>query len=142
MAPPGKSAAEVWYPTPYAYWENLSDDPTQYEEEKQRIADATIAELDKHWPGFASDIEVVDVATPNTYVRYTGNWKASPDGWYVTPENMMDQNPVRALPGLSDFYMVGQWTAPFTGTVMAALSGRQLVELLCRQDSKAFATFS
>jgi phytoene dehydrogenase-like protein len=142
MAPTGKSAAEVWYPTPYAYWENLSGDRKQYKEEKQRIADVTIAELDKHWPGFAADIEVVDVATPDTYVRYTGNWKASPDGWYVTPENMMDQSPVRALPGLSDFYMVGQWTAPFTGTVMAALSARQLVELLCRQDSKAFATFS
>jgi hypothetical protein len=52
---------------------------------------------------------------------------------------MMNQSPVRALPGISDFYMVGQWTAPFTGTVMAALSGRQLVELLCRQDGKAFA---
>jgi phytoene dehydrogenase-like protein len=140
MAPAGKSAAEVWYPTPYEYWENLAADRNQYEEEKKRIADVTIGELDKHWPGFASDIEVVDVATPNTYVRYTGNWKGSPDGWYVTPENMMEQAPLRELPGLSDFYMVGQWTAPFTGTVMAALSGRQLVELLCRQDGKAFNT--
>ena len=37
--------------------------------------------------------------------------------------------------------MVGQWTAPFTGTVTAALSGRQLIELLCNQDDKAFAAF-
>ena len=142
MAPPGKSAAEVWYPTPFTYWENLAGDRKQYEDEKQRIADATIAELDRHWPGFASDIEVIDVATPNTYVRYTGNWKGSPDGWYVTPENMMDQNPVRELPGLSGFYMVGQWTAPFAGTVMAAMTGRQLVELLCKRDHIPFATFS
>lgn len=140
MAPPGKSAAEVWYPTPYEHWENLAGNREKYEEEKQRMADTTIAELDKHWPGFASDIEVVDVATPNTYVRYTGNWKGSPDGWYVTPENMMQQTPVRELPGLSDFYMVGQWTAPFTGTVMAALSGRQLVELLCSRDGITFKT--
>jgi phytoene dehydrogenase-like protein len=142
MAPEGRSAAEVWLPTPYEYWEKLADDRKRYEDEKQRIADATIAELDRHWPGFAADIEVVDVATPNTYVRYTGNWQGSPDGWYVTPENMMEQNPVRELPGLSGFYMVGQWTAPFTGTVMAALSGRQLIELLCCRDHRRFATSS
>jgi hypothetical protein len=31
-------------------------------------------------------------------------------------------------------------TAPFTGTVMAATTGRQVVQLLCRQDRKRFAT--
>jgi hypothetical protein len=36
--------------------------------------------------------------------------------------------------------MVGQWTAPFTGTVIAALSGRQLIQLLCKQNKKAFVT--
>jgi phytoene dehydrogenase-like protein len=142
MAPAGKSAAEVWYPTPYEYWEKLAEDRKQYEDEKQRIADATVAELDKHWLGFASDVEVVDVATPNTYVRYTGNWKGSPDGWYVTPENIMNQSPVRELPGLGDFYMVGQWTVPFAGTVMSALSGRQLIELLCIREGKAFKSGS
>ena len=140
MAPPGKSTAEVWYPTSYEYWEELARDRAQYEDEKQRIADVTIAALDRRWPGFASQIEVVDVATPMTYVRYTGNWKGSPDGWYITPENMMNQTPVRSLVGLSDFYMVGQWTVPFAGTVLAALSGRQLIELLCKHDKRAFVT--
>jgi phytoene dehydrogenase-like protein len=140
MAPPGKSAADVWYPTSYEYWEELAHDRAQYKDEKHRIADVTIAALDERWPGFASQIEVVDVATPMTYVRYTGNWKGSPDGWYITPENMMNQTPVRNLVGLSDLYMVGQWTVPFAGTVLAALSGRQLIELLCKHDKRAFVT--
>jgi phytoene dehydrogenase-like protein len=140
MAPPGKSAAEVWYPTSYEYWQELAHDRAQYEDEKRRIADVTIAALDTRWPGFASQIEVVDVATPMTYVRYTGNWQGSPDGWYITLDNMMDQTPARSLAGLADFYMVGQWTAPFAGTVISALSGRQLIELLCKQDKRAFVT--
>ncbi|MEJ2627176.1 MAG: hypothetical protein P8078_01255 [bacterium] len=78
--------------------------------------------------------------TPATYIRYTGNWQGSPDGWYLTPENIMKQTMLRNLPGLSGFYMVGQWTAPFTGTVMAALSGRQLIQLLCKQSGKHFVT--
>ncbi|MBN1480788.1 NAD(P)/FAD-dependent oxidoreductase [candidate division KSB1 bacterium] len=140
MAPSGKSAVEVWYATRYDYWEELARDDVRYEEEKQRIADFTIAELDKRWPGFASQVEVVDVPTPATYVRYTGNWQGSPDGWYITPENMMKQTVLRSLPGLAGFYMVGQWTQPFSGTVMAALSGRQLVQWLCKQSGTRFVT--
>jgi phytoene dehydrogenase-like protein len=140
MAPPGKSATEVWYATRYDYWEDLAHGRVEYEAEKKRIADYTIAELDKRWPGFASQIEVVDVPTPATYFRYTGNWQGSPDGWYITPENMKRQAMLRSLPGLSGFYMVGQWTIPFSGTVMAALSGRQLIQLLCKRNGKPFMT--
>ncbi len=140
MAPPGKSAVEVWYATRYDYWETLARDRAAYEAEKKRIAEATIAELNRRWPGFASQVEVVDVPTPATYVRYTGNWQGSPDGWYITPDNMRKRTLLRTLPGLSGLYMVGQWTAPFTGTVFAAISGRQLVQLLCKLNKTPFVT--
>jgi phytoene dehydrogenase-like protein len=139
MAPPGKCAAEVWFATKFDCWQELSRDRPRYDAEKKRIADATIAELDKRWPGFASQVEVVDVPTPATYYRYTGNWQGSPDGWYITAENMR-RSPLRELPGLANLRMVGQWTAPFTGTVIAALSGRQAIQLLCRQDRRRFVT--
>lgn len=140
MSPPGKSAIEVWYATDYDYWAALAKDRVAYKAETERIADETIAELNRRWPGLADEVEMVDVPTPVTYERYTGNRRGSPDGWYMTPENMMKQTPLRSLPGLSSFQMVGQWTAPFTGTVMAALSGRQLVELLCAREGRAFST--
>ena len=58
-----------------------------------------------------------------------------------TPDNLKaGDTPVRNLAGLSDFYVVGQWTAPSTGIVMAALSGRQLIQLLCKRDKRAFVT--
>jgi len=145
-APAGKSAVEVWFATDYEYWQKLSrdgtsKDRTRYEEEKKRIAEETIRVLDRRWPGFARQVEVVDVPTPLTYVRYTGNWQGSPDGWYITTKNMRTE-PIRTLPGLANFHMVGQWTAPFTGTVIAALSGRQTVQLLCRTDGRKFQTRS
>lgn len=115
-------------------------DRKKYEEEKNRIARITIAELDKRWPGFANQVEVVDVPTPMTYNRYTGNWRGSPDGWYVTPDNMRITEMIRSLPGLEGLYTIGQWTAPFMGTIMSALSGRQIVELICKGDRKKFVT--
>ncbi len=138
-APPGKTAAEVWFDTEYDYWEKLYQDRAAYEAEKQRIADETIAALDRRWPGLAADVEVVDVPTPATYQRDTGNWRGSPDGWYITTKNM-GAAPILTLPGLQGLYMAGQWTAPFTGTVIAALTGRQAVQLLCRADGKRFRT--
>lgn len=138
-APPGKTAVEVWYPSDYAYWRDLATREEAYEAEKQRIAELTIAALDRRFPGLAKAVEVVDVPTPATYVRYTGNWQGSPDGWYITPENAR-ATPLRSLPGLSDFYMAGQWTAPFTGTVFAATTGRQIVQLLCHRDGVPFRT--
>jgi phytoene dehydrogenase-like protein len=137
MAPPGKAAVEVWYPCRHEYWRELAKDRPRYDAEKQRIAELTIAELDKRWPGFRAQVEVVDVPTPETYVRYTGNWQGSPDGWYITVDNMRS-NPVRKLPGLAGLWMAGQWTAPFTGTVLAALTGRQTIELLCRENRRRF----
>jgi phytoene dehydrogenase-like protein len=140
MAPAGKSAVEAWFDTEYSYWEELASDRKKYDAEKQRIAEYTIRQLEKRWPGFASQVEIVDVPTPATYKRYTGNWKGSPDGWYITQSNMSMQEPLRTLPGLKSLYMVGQWTAPFTGTVIASLTGRQMLQLMCKKDGKKFIT--
>lgn len=138
MAPEGKSAVEVWYATSYDYWEELYRNKAVYKAEKKRIAEYTIEQVDKKISGFSSKLEVIDVPTPATYYRYTGNWKGSPDGWYITPDNMRMQEPVRSLPGLGGLHMVGQWTAPFTGTVIAALTGRQVIQLMCREEGKKF----
>ncbi|MBI9107577.1 MAG: NAD(P)/FAD-dependent oxidoreductase [Spirochaetales bacterium] len=139
-APAGKSAIEVWYATDYSYWEELIKDRGKYDAEKKRIADETADALDIRCPGFKSKIEMVDVPTPATYKRYTGNWLGSPDGWYITIDNMMDQAVKRTLPGLNNFYMAGQWTAPYTGTVSTSLSGRQLSQILCRKYGREFKT--
>jgi phytoene dehydrogenase-like protein len=140
MAPAGKSAVEVWFDTEYSYWEELVRNRKEYNAEKQRIAEYTIRQLDKRWPGFSAHVEVIDVPTPATYTRYTGNWKGSPDGWYLTPDNINSMEPLRTLPGLEGLQMAGQWTTTFTGTVIAAMSGRQLIQLMCRKDGKKFVS--
>jgi phytoene dehydrogenase-like protein len=138
MAPAGKSAVEAWFSTEYEYWNELVRDREKYDAEKQRISGETISHLEKRWPGFASQVEVIDIPTPATYRRFTGNWQGSPDGWYLTTDNFTDMEPVRNLPGLEGLHMVGQWTSPYTGTVIAALSGRQLVELMCKKEGREF----
>ncbi len=140
MAPEGKSAVEVWYDTDFEYWEELAKDKKAYKAEKKRIAVETIKRLEKLWPGFAAQVEVVDVPTPHTYYRYTGNYKGSPDGWCINMDNLRNQEPARTLPGLKGLRMIGQWTAPYTGVVIAALTGRQAIQLMCKEIRKEFKT--
>jgi len=82
---------------------------------------------------------MIDVATPATWVRYTGNWRGSWEGWFPTSKVFMTRMS-KELSGLSNFYMVGQWVEPGGGTPTVAASGRNVIQIICKRDSKKFTT--
>ena len=138
MASSGKSVIIAIFPNGnYAYWKKLYEERERYKAVKQALADAVIDRLEKRFPGIREQVEVVDVATPVTYERYTGNWQGSYMGWANTTENagkMMD----RMLPGLGSFYMAGQWVYMGGGVPGAVMSGRHVIQVICRNDKKPF----
>jgi len=137
LTPQGKSAVTVLINSNYDYWKPLFEDRGRYESEKQQIAAEVISQLDKRFPGLKEQIEVVDIATPMTYERYTGNWQGSFEGWLITTETF-GMSMSKTLPGLKSFYMVGQWVEPGGGLPPAALSGRNVIQIVCKQDRKQF----
>jgi hypothetical protein len=46
----------------------------------------------------------------------------------------------KTLPGLANFYMVGQWVVPGGGLPGVTPPARALVQRLCKQDGKVFVT--
>jgi phytoene dehydrogenase-like protein len=141
LAPAGKSVVTVMFPSNHAYWKDLSQEPERYDAEKKDIAVKVIDQLDKRFPGLAGQVEAVDVATPLTYERYTGNWQGSMEGWLPTTKTMgmmMGKGMDKTLPGLEDFYMVGQWVEPGGGLPPAATSGRGVIQTICEQDNRKF----
>ena len=110
-----------------------------YKLEKEKIANKVIALLDKRFPGLAAQVEMCDVATPTTYERYTGNRWGSYQGWLITTKNM-GMRFDKSLPGLKNFYMVGQWVELGGGLPSVALSGRNVAQIICKQDKKKFVT--
>jgi phytoene dehydrogenase-like protein len=139
FAPPGKVAVTCFLPTrEFAYWEKLRTDEHQtYAEEKQRIADAVIATLDRAIPGVREAIEEVDVATPASVIRYTGNWQGSMEGWLLTPGMRFSPLP-NTLPGLERFIMVGHWVMPGGGFPAGLMTSRAAVHAICREDGVHF----
>ena len=139
LAPEGKTVVKFILMTDYDYWEELYEDRERYKAEKEQIADMLQGVLEKRYPGIRDLIEMRDVATPMTWVRYTANWRASYEGWMMSMDTW-NLRMSKTLPGLSDFYMVGQWVEPGGGLPPAAYSGRNLAQILCKQDGKKFVT--
>jgi phytoene dehydrogenase-like protein len=139
LAPAGKTVVRVMYPSDYEYWKKLKQDPEQYKKEKEWIADQVIASLDQRFPGLASQVEMCDVATPMTFERYSGNWQASFQGWMETTKTLR-MRMSKTLPGLRNFYMAGQWVEPGGSVPKVAMSGRNVTQIICKQDKKEFLT--
>jgi len=143
LTPPGKSAISVVMDADYGYWKALADDEERYESEKKQTAISVINVLDSQIPGLASHVEVVDVATPLTYERYTGNWRGSMEGWLITTHNfglVMKGGMQKSLPGLRNFYMAGQWVEPGGGVPSGAMSARTVLGMICKQEKQPFRT--
>jgi phytoene dehydrogenase-like protein len=139
LAPKGKTFVRVHLPSDYDYWKKLKQNPVRYQAEKEQIAEKVIALLDKRFPGFAAQVEMYDVATPLTWVRYTGNWKGSFEGWIETTKTLR-MRMSQMLPKLKNFFMAGQWVQPGGSIPAVAMSGRNAIQIVCKKDKKEFVT--
>ncbi len=138
MAPQGKTSITVLYQSDLDWWEKLGYSTEEYKAEKKKILDTTIARLEEVLPGISSQVETSDVATPITMFRYTNNWKGAL-GFMMT-EDIAEEMVMRTeytLPGLDDFYMIGQWVKGL-GTPMAAASGKEVIRKICKSDRRKF----
>ena len=84
MAPPGKTVLVFRFFSDYDFWSKLALDPPAYAAEKEKAANFLMGFLESRYPGISEQIEMVDVATPLTFERYTNNWQGSMEGWLLT----------------------------------------------------------
>ena len=138
-APTGKTAATVMIETYNdEFWTKLRDaGGTAYAEEKRKVGKEVTRALNRAIPGLSAAVETVDVATPCTFIRYTGNWHGSFEGWLPTLETM--GKPLgRTIPGVANLRLVGQWVNPGGGLPPCAMDGRSLAKELCKLEGIKF----
>jgi phytoene dehydrogenase-like protein len=140
LAPPGKTVVTVTlYTRNHAYWTELRDrDRKAYQAAKDKLARQVIERLDARFGGIKENVEVVDVATPATFIRYTRNWQGSYQGWYPSSDLLTAKPLSKTLPGLERFYMIGQWVEPGGGLPIVAQAGRNVAQMVCKRDGKRF----
>jgi phytoene dehydrogenase-like protein len=141
LSPEGKSVIEIIVRTRYAYWQRIFG-RRLYDSEQRQVSDILVEFLENSYPGLSTDIEFVDEATPLSYERYTGNWQGSTCGWLLTKDTipMMILGVPKILPGLKNFFMAGQWVEPGGTVTLAAASGKNVIQMICARDGKAFTS--
>lgn len=143
LTPPGCSVIHITYLSDFDYWNDLrtNDKPT-YRAKKRDIGEFVTDFLEQRYPGIRERIDVVEIATPVTQKRYTGNSKGSILAWKAFTEaedlanTLIDKGRMQ-LPGLSHFYMAGQWIGG-GGLIRAALSGRYVAQFMCDELNRKF----
>jgi phytoene dehydrogenase-like protein len=116
-------------------WKDM--EPDEYKKEKTKIESDARVLLEKRFPGVSQHIEVCDIATPLTDVKYTGVWKGSYEGFLPTSKNLMN-NLEQTIPGLKKFYMAGQWLFPGGGLPPAGQSGKWAIQFICKEEKTRF----
>lgn len=139
LAPPGCTVLNIMVETrAFGWWSELraSDRPT-YKAAKDQVARLVIDTLEPRMGPLAEHVEVVDVATPATWHRYTSNWEGAYEGW-LSPVKLQDARLPNELPGLQRFAMCGQWVEPGGGVPQALTSARNAVQVLCHRQGVPF----
>jgi prolycopene isomerase len=103
---------EHWLPYETDYFKGKKD---AYRVEKKRMADILIDQAEKTLlPGLRSAIDVIEIGTPLTNVRYTGNYRGAVYGFDQTLNNS-GQNRLGHKTPIKNLYLAGAWTRPGHG---------------------------
>lgn len=129
-SPPGKSSITLFQGCSYGAWKQFEAEyfaglKRAYKREKERIANILIKRAEARLiPGLRSMIEVMDVATPLTNIRYTRNPEGSIYGYGSSmPSGIKNRTPVKGL------YLAGAWDSG-GGYHRAMRSGRNAFRFL------------
>jgi all-trans-retinol 13,14-reductase len=129
-SPAGKNILTLMGLQGYAPWQGFEKDYFQgrkeaYRAEKNRMADILIEKAEKVLlPGLRRAIEVKEIGTPLTNLRYTLNHRGAIYGWDQT----LDNSEPRRLPHhtpIKKLWLAGAWTRPGGGYGAVLGSGLQ-----------------
>ncbi len=119
-SPEGKNTINLLVLQGYGPWEKFETDyfagrKTEYKKAKEQMADALIARAEKSLlPGLSRAIEVREVGTPLTNLRYTRNPRGAVYGWDQTVNNSGSTRVGHSTP-VKNLYLAGAWSKPGHG---------------------------
>ena len=119
----------------YGFWKAAKADGT-YKDKKKELGELFVKQLADFIPEVESALEVIDVATPCTYERYTGSYEGS---WMSVWEKGGKQyNYPQTLDSIFGVYFAGQRIQMPGGLPIAVYTGRLAVQYLCRDFGVEF----
>jgi all-trans-retinol 13,14-reductase len=129
-SPEGKNTLNIMTLMGYDHWKKYEADyfkgnKDAYRAEKERMADILIEKTEQALlPGLREAIEVKEIGTPLTHLRYTSNYRGAIYGWDQTLDNSSRNRLPHKTP-IKNLYLAGAWTSPGHGYGAVIPSGLQ-----------------
>lgn len=129
-SPKGKNTVNLLTLQGYEPWERYEKDyfagrKSEYNRTKKKMADILIQKAEKSiLPGLSKAIEVREIGTPLTNLRYTGNYRGAIYGWDQTVSNSGSSRVGHSTP-IKNLYLAGAWSKPGHGYGAVIPSGLQ-----------------
>ena len=108
-----------------------------YQKAKMKFAEDIKSYMVKAFNLNDEDLEIIDVATPLTYERYTNAYKGSYES-FITTKKTKGLMTTGYIKGLKNFIMTGQWLMPPGGLPIALYTGKHAAIRICKFDKKKF----
>jgi len=119
----------------YHFWKKAKEED-RYEDEKRKLADQIRRVICNKYPQAVDNIEVIDIATPLTYERYTGAYHGS---WMsITGLGKKMQTYPGFSKNVGGLYFAGHRLMTPGGLPVAIYSGRKAAQMICRQYNLLF----
>jgi phytoene dehydrogenase-like protein len=119
----------------YDFWKKAKEEG-KYEDEKRKLADTIHRIICRKIPQAKDNIEVIDIATPLTFERYTGAYHGS---WMcVTGLGKKMRTYPGSIKNVNGLYFAGHRLMMPGGLPVAILSGRKAAQMICRQFNVMF----
>ena len=130
VAPPGKGVILVEAEADYREWHDWRQDMGRYKEAKEKAKEIAVRRAGEYFPQIKGRVEVVDVATPVTFERYTANREGSIQGWRMTPQMMRRMNLPMRPTRMPNLFMVGQWVVVGGGIPTSVTGGAKVADMV------------
>jgi len=135
-APKGSTAlTTIFLGDTYDFWKKAKEEG-RYKEEKQALADQVESAICRKYPQAKGNIEVIDIATPLTYERYTGAYHGSWMSVLAAGEKL--KSCPAYLKNASGVFFAGHRIRSPGGLPVAVFTGRQAAQMVCKHFDAVF----
>jgi all-trans-retinol 13,14-reductase len=124
LCPKGKTVVNICVTDRIEYWNQFENDKEEYKKEKERIANIIIDRVNNRFPGFKDNIEIMEIGTPVTMEKYTGN---SGGAVYGACQRISQSNIFRFPNEIKsrNLYFSSAWVTPgggLSGVIISAIN--------------------
>lgn len=125
----GKTTVSLFALSSCEGWKSLDKDA--YAAKKERVTRVLLERLERRYPGVSAHVEVVELSTPRTNERYTGNFGGAIYGAQQSVGQSMHRRLPQTTP-IENLFLAGAWTRPGGGYSGVFWSGYNLARQLIR----------